>query len=171
MNVRRYLERLRGTMYLRGGGGGGWKLGSGSFHSFLPRIPLASSTFSQRLKEARCRQDNHHLIRGDIESRLALIHYKLERRVHTNTHWPHVHTSTCICTHTHTVRCNYGALWHISERSDHLQSVHIRTSMCTKNITLAHKHTKTHTRSFFLLLTWVLYPYPRKMLAHGKRYE
>lgn len=61
------------------------RLGLGSFHSFPPSMPLAFPTFSQLLKKARCRQDNHHLIRGYIESRLSVIYYKLGRCVHTHT--------------------------------------------------------------------------------------
>lgn len=66
------------------------------FHSFLPRVPLAFPTSSQQLKEARCRQDNHHLIRGYIESRQEPIHYKLERHVHPHTQ-SHIH----VCTHAY----------------------------------------------------------------------
>lgn len=49
-------------------------------------LPLASPTSSQRLKEARYRQDNNRLIRGYIESRLELKRYKPETHVHTHSH-------------------------------------------------------------------------------------
>lgn len=144
-----FLERLRGTLELRGGG---WKLGSGSFHSFLPSVPLASPTSSQRLKEARCRQDNHHLIRGYIESRLALIHYKLERRVHTHTH-SHMYTWVVEYICTPVVRAGVIMVHDdtLQKESYHSQSVHMWTSMCTKNNTLTrtYKHTDTPPDPFF----------------------
>lgn len=152
--------------------GWGGMLGSGSFHSFLPRVPLASPTSSQRLKEARCRQDNHHLIRGYIESRLELIHYKLERRVHTHTH-PHMYTWVVEYICTPIVRAGVIMVHDDTLQKEvyHSQSVHMWTSMCTKNtLTCTYKHMDTHTRSFFLLLTLVLYRHARKMLAYGKRY-
>lgn len=86
----------------------GWTPGSGSFHSFLPMLPLASPTSSQRLKEARYRQDNNRLIRGYIESRLELKRYKPETLVHTLIY---THGSSKRCGHT-VGRCHYGAPWH-----------------------------------------------------------
>lgn len=60
------------------------------FRKFSLLSSLGSPTSSQRLKEARHWQDNHHLIRDYIESRLAVKQYKLEKLVWTHRH-SHVH--------------------------------------------------------------------------------
>lgn len=113
------FERLRGTTGVERWG---WTMGSGSFHSFLPMLPLASPTSSQRLREARYRQDNNRLIRVYIESRLELKRNKPETHVHTLTY---THGSTKRCGHT-LGRCHYGARWHTSKEAYHWHSVHRR---------------------------------------------
>lgn len=69
-----------------GGKGCRRRLGSGSFHSFLPNVPLAFTTSSQLLKKARYRQGNHQLIRSFIENRQLVTYYKLERCKHAFVH-------------------------------------------------------------------------------------
>lgn len=107
------------------------------------------STTSQMLKEARCRQDNHHLIRGYIESRLTLMRYKLKRSVHQHAH---MYTAVVEHTCTHIVRAGV-----IMVHDDTLQKEAITLSLytcgqaCVQKTTHTHKHTDTHTISCFPL--------------------
>lgn len=81
--TKKFSEKIRVTLAVSGAKG---RLGSGSFHSFLPSVPLAFPISSELLKEARYTEGNHLLIRSFIENRQPVTYYKLERCVLTFVH-------------------------------------------------------------------------------------